>query len=73
MTYSTSFTTTVNVAMMESMIYASAATVSVEDASIGMVLAGLPGRDTNEKHPKVAIRQIMSSPISLLDIGIAGL
>jgi len=55
------------------MIYASAATVSVEDASIGMVLAGLPGRDTNEKHPKVAIRQIMSIPISLLDIGIAGL
>jgi hypothetical protein len=57
--------------MMGNTIYVSAATVSAEVANIGMGLAGLLGHDTNEKHPRVAIHRIMSTPIFLSGIDIA--
>jgi hypothetical protein len=66
-----SFTTTVDVATVESTIYVFVATALAKDASTGMALAGLPGHDTNEKHQRVATRQTTNTRIFLLGIDTA--
>lgn len=63
-TYSTSFTTIVDAAMVASTTCVFAAIVLAEDASIGTALAGLLGPGMSAKHQRVVIRPITSIPIS---------
>jgi hypothetical protein len=66
-----SFTTIVDVATVESIIYVFVATALAKDASTGMDLVGLPGHDMNEKHQRAATRRTTSTRIFSLGIDTA--